>query len=87
HGEADAVAKVDAEKEHETLHHLTNQYALQDIYNIHETGLFRKMPPNCTLATKQMLGRKMEKHHLSYAFTVNADGSHKLEPLITGCYH
>ncbi|KZO92509.1 DDE-domain-containing protein, partial [Calocera viscosa TUFC12733] len=51
-------------------------------YKLH--GEAASMPPNHTLATKQMAGRKTEKHRLSYAFTVNADGTEKLPPLIIG---
>jgi hypothetical protein len=45
---------------------------------------FRKLEPDRTLATKCMSGRKKNKERLSIALCANADGSHKLNPLIIG---
>ncbi|KZT51780.1 DDE-domain-containing protein, partial [Calocera cornea HHB12733] len=84
HGEAASVNQAELEKERTALKQITDHYALRDSFNMDETGLFGKMPPNRTLATKQLSGRKKEKHRLSYAFTINADGSEKLAPLVIG---
>ncbi|EJT99878.1 CENP-B protein, partial [Dacryopinax primogenitus] len=64
------------------LRKITNQYALQDIFNGDETGLFYQMPPNHTLATMACSGRKGDKTHMSYMLTTNADGSERLKPLV-----
>ncbi|CAB5382754.1 unnamed protein product [Rhizophagus irregularis] len=51
-----------------------------------ETGLFYRLEPDRTLATKRLSGRKKSKERLSIALCSNADGSHKLPPLIIGKY-
>ncbi|CAG8567290.1 22161_t:CDS:2 [Rhizophagus irregularis] len=40
--------------------------------------------PDRTLATKRLAGRKVNKERISIALCANADGSHKLKPLIIG---
>ncbi|CAB5366685.1 unnamed protein product [Rhizophagus irregularis] len=57
-------------------------YPLERIYNMDETGLFYRLEPDRTLATKHLHGRKKNKERLSVALCSNADGSHKLNPLI-----
>ena len=42
------------------------------------------MPPNRGLADKKYAGIKSRKVRLTYALTVNADGSEKLEPFVIG---
>ena len=43
-----------------------------------------RLKPDRTLATKRLAGRKVNKERLSVALCANADGSHKLKPLIIG---
>ena len=43
-----------------------------------------RLEPDKTLATKHLFGRKKNKECLSIALCANADGSHKLSPLIIG---
>lgn len=47
-----------------------------------ETGLFYRLEPDRTLATKRLSGRKKNKEHITVALYANADGSHKLKSLI-----
>ena len=42
------------------------------------------MPPDCELMNKQLHGVKGSKSHLTYAFTMNADGSECLPPFVIG---
>ena len=42
------------------------------------------MEPDKTLATNRLSGRKKNKERLSIALCTNADGSHKLNPLVIG---
>lgn len=49
------------------------------------TILFR-LEPDRTLATRRLSGRKKSKERLSIALCANADGSHKLHPLVIGKY-
>ena len=44
------------------------------------------MEPDKTLATRWLSGRKKSKERLSIALCANADGSHKLPPLVIGKY-
>ncbi|CAB5357741.1 unnamed protein product [Rhizophagus irregularis] len=61
-------------------------YLPERIYNMDETGLFYRLEPDRTLATRRISGRKKNKERLSIALCANADGSHKLPPLIIGKY-
>ncbi|CAB5357732.1 unnamed protein product [Rhizophagus irregularis] len=61
-----------------------SNYPLKRIYNMDETGLFYRLEPDRTLATKRLAGRKVNKERLSVALCANADGSHKFKPLIIG---
>ena len=49
-----------------------------------ETGLFYRLEPDHTLATRRLSGRKKDKERITIALCANADGSHKLDPLIIG---
>ena len=49
-----------------------------------ETGLFYRLEPDRTLATKRLAGCKKDKERLTVALCVNANSSHKLDPLIIG---
>lgn len=42
------------------------------------------MEPDKTLATRRLSGRKKNKERLTIALCTNADGSHKIKPLIIG---
>ncbi|EJU02809.1 C-terminal dimerization related protein, partial [Dacryopinax primogenitus] len=84
HRDAGGVDTTKVEEARIELRKLMDQYALQDIFNMDETGLYGKMPPNRTLTTQQIHGRKDNKDRLSYAFTVNADGSEYIDPLVIG---
>ena len=55
-----------------------DEYALNDIYNMDETGLFYRMQANISLATRQLEGRKQNKEQITIAICCNADGSDKL---------
>lgn len=53
---------------------------------INHTLTLCRLEPDRTLATKRLSGRKKNKERLSIALCSNADGSHKLPPLIIGKY-
>ncbi|CAG8701660.1 22300_t:CDS:2, partial [Racocetra persica] len=63
-----------------------SNYPVERIYNMDETGLFYRLEPDRTLATRRLSGRKMSKERLSIALCMNADGSHKLVPFVIGKY-
>ena len=62
-------------------------YIYFTLYNIYiNIDIFYRLEPDRTLATKRLSGRKKNKERLSIALCANADGSHKLSPLIIGKY-
>ena len=57
------------------------------IYNFDETGLVWRALPTHTQASKDMgevRGRKLDKSRISALLGANADGSHRLKPVIVG---
>ncbi|SCZ89412.1 BZ3500_MvSof-1268-A1-R1_Chr9g10401 [Microbotryum saponariae] len=79
--------KVDAktrEEERKRVVDLTNKYDPSDIFNMDETGLFYAMRPSTGLARNGRNGVKMNKTRITFAFTVNANGSERLPPFIIG---
>lgn len=57
------------------------------LYNADESGLnFRLLPTRTYVASKEKSapGRKSAKERITFMLTANADGSHKLKPLVIG---
>jgi hypothetical protein len=86
HGEGASadILTQDSVRQMEDLRAECSNYALKDIFNMDETGLFWKLQPDRTLATQQTSGGKKSKDRITLALTVNADGSEKLEPWVIG---
>lgn len=84
HGEASSVDLVAMTDALPLLKSKCGNYPLERIYNMDETGLFYRLEPDRSLATQRLSGRKKDKERLSVALCTNADGSHKLNPLIIG---
>lgn len=64
---------------------LIKDYALRDVYNLDETGLFFRMLPDRSLTTKDKTkGIKKPKERISVMLCCNADGTDKLRPLVIG---
>ena len=84
HGEASSVDLVAMASALPLLKSKCENYPLERIYNMDETGLFYRLEPDRSLATQRLSGRKKDKERLSIALCTNADGSHKLNPLIIG---
>lgn len=86
HGEASSadINNPQAISQMEELRALCATYDPCNIFNMDETGLFWKLTPNRTLATQAVSGGKKSKDRITVAFTVNADGSEKLEPWVIG---
>ena len=83
HGEAASVPVVNTE-DLDKIKSKINEYGLRNVYNMDETGLFYCMAPSKTISQRQIEGSKKDKTRLTVAFTCNADGSDKLEPLFLG---
>jgi len=84
HGEADSADNAAIIEALLLLREKYAAYPLERIYNMDETGLFYRLESDRTLATKRLSGRKKNKERISIALCSNADGSHKLKPLIIG---
>ena len=84
YGEADSINNTTIIEALLLLHEKCATYPLERIYNMDETGLFYRLEPDRTLATKRLSGCKKNKERISVALCSNADGSHKLKPLIIG---
>ncbi|KIO02118.1 hypothetical protein M404DRAFT_148352 [Pisolithus tinctorius Marx 270] len=84
HGEAGSVDTTAVNVEQERCKKILAQYAPRDRWNFDETALFPYAPPDRSLATKQMSGKKKDKFRITIGFACNADGSEKLEPFFIG---
>ena len=57
------------------------------LYNFDETGLYWRALPNNTQAStlvREIPGRKLDKARVSVLFGANADGTHRLKPVLVG---
>lgn len=84
HGEAGSAPLESLPEEREKLRKLLSRFTPDRIYNIDETGLFYRMPPNQTLSTKPILGQKKDKTRITILLGVNATGTDKLMPWVIG---
>ena len=80
HGEAAAaqIDNPDAIAQIEKIRRLVIKYDLDDVLNMDETGLFWKLTPDRTLATKAGSGGKKSKDWVTLVFTVSASGKKEL---------
>ena len=58
HGESGDVDSSTLPQQRKGLQELTEKYEPQDVFNFDETGLFYRMRPSQTLATKNMKEKK-----------------------------
>ena len=84
HGEAGSAPLESLTEERTKLRRLLGRFTLDRIYNIDETGLFYRMPPNQTLSSKPVLGQKKDKTRITVLLGVNATGTDKLKPWVIG---
>lgn len=82
HGEAGDVDDRDIHQHRIELQELIDQYNPSDVFNLDETGLFFRMRPSQTLATKSLPGRKKDKTRITVALCCNLAGTSQEEPLI-----
>ncbi|GBC19075.2 tigger transposable element-derived protein 6-like [Rhizophagus irregularis DAOM 181602=DAOM 197198] len=71
-------------EERAKLHQLLSRFTPDQIYNIDETGLYYRMPPNQTLSSKPVLGQKKDKTRITVLLGTNAIGTDKLKPWVIG---
>ena len=86
HGESGA-AETHGEEYEAALAHVKSRiqaYDPKDIYNFDESALFYNLSPDKTIAQRQVEGSKKDKIRITIAFTCNADGTDRFEPLFIG---
>lgn len=84
HGEAGLVSPADVAAARVHMIKILKEYKPECIYNMDETGLYYRMPPDKGLATKQLSGVKPDKTRITMGFTANADGSDLRRPFFIG---
>lgn len=84
HGEAASISPEAVALARSETQQVLKGYALRDIYNMDETGLFYSMAPDRTLASRQLSGVKADKVRITVALCTNADGSDIRTPLFIG---
>ena len=72
------IDKPDAIVQMEKIRLLATEYDLDNVLNMDETGLFWKLIPDRTLATKAGSGGKKSKDRVTLVFTVSASGKKEL---------
>ncbi|XP_046564291.1 tigger transposable element-derived protein 6-like [Haliotis rubra] len=83
-GEAASADKNAVVKGREELKSVLKNYDEDDIFNLDETGLFYKLGPNHTLASKKTPGVKKSKERVTVALCCNATGTIKVKPFMIG---
>jgi len=83
-GESGSVNKETLDRDRELVRRVTSKYKLCDIFNLDETALFYRLPPNKTLASKlsKLEGINQSKDRLTIAFIVNALGTEFVKPIV-----
>ena len=84
HGEAASAPVENLEASRSKLREILAPYALENIFNADETGLFFRMLPNQTLATSVRKGTKKDKDRITLLLATNATGTEKLKPMVIG---
>jgi hypothetical protein len=73
HGELASAIAINCDEEIEAIQKQLLEYALCDIYNCDETGLFFKAVPDSSLSTKPVPGQKIKKDRITIMHTCSAD--------------
>jgi len=87
-GESGSVILEHVESGRKRLQELIALFDIENVYNADETGLFFRLGPNKTLATKndKAKGTKKNKERITVLLCCNATGSKKFKPLVIGKY-
>ena len=59
------------------------KYDKKDIYNLDETGLFFRYPPNREISKQSIKGTKKSKEKIIVLLCTNADGNDKRKHLVS----
>ena len=77
HGETAAVVPDIVNAGREKLSKIIEDYPLENVYNMDESGLFYSMLPNKTISHRPEKGHKKIKNRITTIHCTNADGSDK----------
>lgn len=77
HGEAASVDLNQVATEKIRMRRILARFATRDRFNVDETSFFPNAPPDRSLCSVQMSGKKKDKFRITATFCTNADGSYK----------
>ncbi|XP_019240669.1 PREDICTED: tigger transposable element-derived protein 6-like [Nicotiana attenuata] len=83
-GKAESAPIQDLPAFRTKLQEVIKNYALKDVFNCDETGLFFRMAPNKTLAQAPESECKKDRSRTTVMLMCNALGTEKLKPLVIG---
>ena len=84
HGESGDADMVAVAQELPDIQNVIEKYDRKDISNANECGLFYKLAPDTTVATKGLPGWKKMKDRITLLICANDEGSEKMELMIIG---
>jgi hypothetical protein len=85
-GEAGSVDLAVVEDERKEKCRILSRFAERDRWNVDETSFFPSAPPDRSLSTIQMSGKKQSKFRITATVCTNADGSEKFPLHFIGKY-
>ena len=84
HGESGDANEAAVLKSLAEIRNKIKKYALNDIWNADEFGLFFKMAPTTKIGPGRLHGRKVQKDRVTFMACTNIDGSEKFPLLVIG---
>lgn len=84
HGEAGSVDPRKVAAERTRMRRLLSRYEKKDQFNVDESSFFPAAPPDRSLCSVPMPGKKQDKFRITASFACNADGTEKLPILFIG---
>ena len=85
HGEGADADEPAISQELPSLRQKTAQYAVNDIFNADEFGLFYQAAPIRTVGPARLDGQKVRKERLTFLVCADADGTEKYPLVAIGC--
>ncbi|GAN02914.1 hypothetical protein MAM1_0030d02364 [Mucor ambiguus] len=79
------ITSENTQSEIQKIQNLLKDYAMKDILNFDETGLYYEQSPRRTICLEQLGGLKKSKKRLTVGLLFcNADGTYKSHPIVIG---
>ncbi|EEB98788.1 hypothetical protein MPER_01646, partial [Moniliophthora perniciosa FA553] len=86
HGEPASCDPRSVASERKRMRRVLSRYAKEDQFNVDETSFFPSAPPDRTLCSEKLSGKKMKKFRIMATFCANATGTEKLPIFFIGRY-